>query len=190
VAAGVALAQQQCGTDRVTVCLFGDGACGAGILHETLNIAALWKLPLILVCNNNQYSVSTRARDAIAVGALADLARPFGVPSQTVDGMDVLSVRTATSDAVTRARAGGGPSFVECLSYRFHPHSTSSKESRHADEVDEWRARCPIATFAARSSVDISSLRASVDHEIANAVAFASAAPLPNPHEALEDVFA
>ena len=188
VAAGVALAQQQSGSDRVAVCLFGDGACGAGVLHETMNIAALWKLPLVFVCNNNQYSVSTAAGDAIAAARLADLAKPFGIPAQTVDGMDVLAVRAAMETAVARARNGQGPSFVECVSYRFHAHSTASKESRPRAEIDGWRARCPIATFSARLGLDLPATRAEVEDEIAEATRFAVAAPLPEPIEGLEDV--
>jgi TPP-dependent pyruvate/acetoin dehydrogenase alpha subunit len=188
IAAGVALAQQQLGNDRVAVCLFGDGACGAGILHETMNMAAMWKLPLIFVCNNNQYSVSTPVRDALAVNLLSDLARPFGIPSETIDGMDVIAVHASVAKAVARARAGDGPSFIECLSYRFHQHSTSSKESRPREEIERWRARCPIESFAVRRGLDLDAVRADVEREIARAVDYALAAPLPEPTDALEDV--
>jgi TPP-dependent pyruvate/acetoin dehydrogenase alpha subunit len=188
VAAGVAMAQQQTGTGRVVVCMFGDGACGEGALHETLNIAALWKLPLVFVCCNNQYSISTRVKDAIAAEHLADLARPFGIPAQTVDGMDVLAVREAVEQAVSRARAGQGPSFVECVCYRFHQHSTSSKETRPREEIAAWRARCPIATFSARQGLDVAAVRAEVDQELAYAARQAEAAPLPDPSEMMEDV--
>jgi TPP-dependent pyruvate/acetoin dehydrogenase alpha subunit len=188
VAAGVALAQQQQRSDRVTVCVFGDGACGSGILHETLNIAALWRLPLVLVCNNNQYSVSTPVGEALAVARLADLARPFAVPAHTVDGMDVLSVRERTSEAVARARAGAGPTFLECVSYRFVPHSTWSRETRPREEIERWRARCPISTLATLQGIDVATMRAEVDGEIAEAARFAAAAPFPDPRQALEDV--
>ncbi len=188
VAAGVAMAQQQGGTGKVAVCMFGDGACGAGILHETLNIAALWKLPLVFICNNNQYSVSTRVQDAIAVDNLADLARPFHIPSKTVDGMDVLAVRDAVAEAVAHARSGQGPAFVECVSYRFYQHSTSSKESRSRDEIEAWRARCPIETFAARCGLDLDGIRADVEAEIGEAAGYALAAPLPDPAEVFDDV--
>jgi TPP-dependent pyruvate/acetoin dehydrogenase alpha subunit len=189
IAAGVALAQQQLGSDRVTVCLFGDGACGSGILQETMNIAALWRLPILFVCNNNQYSVSTRVENGIAAATLADLATPYRIPTQTIDGMDVLLVRQTVSEAVARARAGAGPSFVECLSYRFYQHSTSSKETRSRDEIAAWRTRCPIDAFIARSGVDAVSLRAEVDQEIAEAAEFATHAAFPAPEAALEDVW-
>ena len=188
VAAGVALAQQQLATGAVVVVMFGDGACGAGTLHETLNIAALWKLPLVLVCNNNQYSVSTRVVDGVAARALADLADPFGIPSSTVDGMDVLAVREAARTAVSRARAGDGPTFIECLSYRFHQHSTSSKESRPREEVEQWRSRCPIARFALHAGLDAAAARQDVGAAVAEASRFAEASPFPEGVEALEDV--
>jgi TPP-dependent pyruvate/acetoin dehydrogenase alpha subunit len=188
VAAGVALAQQQTGSDRVVVCMFGDGACGAGVLHETMNMAALWKLPLVLVCNNNQYSVSTRVEDAVAVRHLADLARPFGMPAETVDGMDVVAVREAVQRAVDHARRGGGPSFVECVCYRFTQHSTASKESRPKGEIDGWRTRCPIANFSARIGVDAGAVHADVAEEMREAARFAAAAPLPDPSEILDDL--
>jgi TPP-dependent pyruvate/acetoin dehydrogenase alpha subunit len=188
VAAGVALAQQQTGTGRVVVCMFGDGACGEGVLHETLNMAALWKLPLIFLCNNNQYSISTRVQDAIAVENLADLARPFRMPAVTVDGMDVLAVRDAVARAVAHARGGQGPSFVECVSYRFHQHSTSSKESRPREEIERWRTRCPITTFAARFGLDTAPIRAEVDQEIAAAAGLADAAPFPDPSALFDDL--
>lgn len=188
VAAGVALAQQELATGAVAVVLFGDGACGAGSLHETMNIAALWKLPLVLVCNNNHYSVSTRVADGIAARSLADLAKPFGIPSCTVDGMDVLAVRDAMREAVVRARAGDGPSFLECVSYRFHQHSTSSKESRPREEIERWKTRCPIAGFATRAGLDAAAVRREVEDAMADAARFAAESPFPEGSEALEDV--
>jgi TPP-dependent pyruvate/acetoin dehydrogenase alpha subunit len=195
VAAGVALAAQMQRRGRVVACIFGDGACGAGALHETLNIAALWKLPLVFVCDNNQYSVSTPVREALAPARLADLARPFGLPAQTVDGMDVVAVRNAAQVLVERARSGGGPSFLECLAYRFTTHSTSSRESRPEDEVRLWRDRCPIRTLADRlldtgilDAPALEALRQEAEGEAAAAAAHAAAAPYPEPSEALADV--
>jgi pyruvate dehydrogenase E1 component alpha subunit len=188
VAAGVALAQQELATGAVAVVMFGDGACGAGSLHETMNIAALWKLPLVLVCNNNHYSVSTRIKDGVAARSLADLAKPFGIPSSTVDGMDVTAVRDATKEAVDRARAGGGPTFLEFLSYRFHQHSTSSKESRPREEIASWKAKCPIDAFAARTGLDAAAVRLDVEASVALAARFAADSPFPEGLEALEDV--
>ena len=106
-------------------CLFGDGACGAGALHETLNIAALWKLPLLLVCDNNQLSVSTPDATPWRRSFSRTSPRPSGCRARTVDGMDVLAVREAAAGFAERARAGEGPAFLECVSYRFSTHSTA-----------------------------------------------------------------
>jgi pyruvate dehydrogenase E1 component alpha subunit len=195
IAAGVALALQIQGRAQAVVCIFGDGACGAGVLHETLNMAALWKLPLVLVCDNNGYSVSTHRRDALAPARLSDLAAPFGVPGETVDGMDVLAVRAAAARFLSRARAGEGPALLECLAERFSPHSTATRETRPAREVAEIRSRCPIRRLAEdlrrRGLLDAdsaASLEAEVAREVAEAVAFADASPFPDPAEALSDV--
>jgi TPP-dependent pyruvate/acetoin dehydrogenase alpha subunit len=195
VAAGVALSARMNRRRSAVVCLFGDGACGAGALHETLNIATLWKLPLVLVCNNNQYSVSTPAREALAVERVADLARPFGIPGETVDGMDAMRVRDAMLAVSTRARGGDGPALVECLSYRFSPHSTSTRETRMPGEIEGWRQRCPIRLLSesllAGATIDASTLeliRADVDRTVAEAVRSADLAPYPEPSEGLTDV--
>ena len=110
-----------------------------------MNMAAIWKLPLLLICNNNQYSISTRASAVLAPRSLADLALPFGIPAKTVDGMDVLAVRDAAQDMTKNIRGGAGPGFLECISYRFSTHSTATSETRPAAEIAEWKARCPIA---------------------------------------------
>ena len=135
IAAGAALAALTLRSGTIVACLFGDGACGAGALHETLNVAALWKLPLLLVCDNNQYSVSTPRSEALAPKLLSDLANPFGIPSLSVDGMDVVAVCDAARGFAERARRGQGPSFMECLSERFASHSTAVRETRAAEEM-------------------------------------------------------
>lgn len=195
IAAGVALAFQTRAQPAVAVCLFGDGACGAGALHETLNIAALWKLPLVLVCDNNGFSVATPQREALAPARLSDLAAPFGLPGVTVDGMDVLAVRAAAAELAARARAGEGPAFLECLSERFSSHSTATRETRSAAALAEARARCPIARLGAALLADgtldaasLAALEADVGAETARAVAFAEASPAADPAEALAHV--
>jgi len=195
IAAGVALAFQIEGRRDVVACLFGDGACGAGALHETLNIAALWKLPLVLVCDNNQLSVSTPRSQALAPARLSDLAAPFGIPGATVDGMDVAAVRDAAARFVARARVGDGPALLECVSERFSSHSTATRETRPKDQMAAILARCPIARLAGElqragelGSADIAALEGDVAREVALAVAFANASPLPDPAEALTDV--
>jgi pyruvate dehydrogenase E1 component alpha subunit len=189
IAAGVALARQVERRAGVVVCLFGDGACGSGALHETLNIAALWKLPLVLVCDNNQISVSTPRTLALAPARLSDLAAPFGVAGATIDGMDVLAVREAAQGFVERARAGEGPAFLECLSERFSSHSTATRETRPPAEMAQIRTRCPIERLKGQlAAADVAAIEAEVAAVVARAVAFAEAAPFPEPAEALSDV--
>src|SRR5579871_89894 len=195
IAAGVALAEQLKGEGRVVACIFGDGACGAGSLHEALNIAALWRLPLLFVCDNNELSIATPRTAALAPEKLADLAAPFGISSATVDGMDVLAVRDQAAEFAARARAGGGPAFLECLSARFFSHSTATRETRSAAEMESLRARCPIkrlsATLIAAGELDgpgLASLERSARKRAAEALAFADASPYPDPAEALADV--
>ena len=189
IAGGVALAAQLQGAGRVVACLFGDGACADGVLHETLNLAAIWRLPLLFVCNNNQYSVATRRADALAPERLSDLAAPFGIPAETVDGMDVAAVHAAAAAAVRRARDGDGPSFVECISYRFATHSTLTRETRDAAELAAWRARCPIQALAARLPPEIFlQMHGEVAATVAAALRFAEASAWPDAADLLDDV--
>jgi TPP-dependent pyruvate/acetoin dehydrogenase alpha subunit len=195
IAAGAALAAQMQGRGNIVACVFGDGACGAGALHETLNIAALWKLPLLLVCDNNQYSISTPRSQALAPRQLSDLAKPFGVASETVDGTEVLAVRDAARVFAARVRSGQGPAFLECVSYRFESHSTATRETRSAEEIKSLGAHCPILRFAARLEADgilspdgRSRLERGVADIVARAMQFASAASYPDRSEALDNV--
>jgi TPP-dependent pyruvate/acetoin dehydrogenase alpha subunit len=195
IAAGVALAEQLKGQGRIVVCIFGDGACGAGILHETLNIAALWRLPLLFVCDNNELSIATPRTAVLAPKALADLAAPFAIPAATVDGMDVLAVRDQTAAFAARVRAGDGPAFLECLSARFFSHSTATRETRSTAEMERLRARCPIgrlsATLVAGGELDdagLAALERDASARAVEALAFADASPYPDPAEALADV--
>jgi TPP-dependent pyruvate/acetoin dehydrogenase alpha subunit len=195
VAAGVALAAQLQRRSSIVACIFGDGACGAGALHEALNIAALWKLPLVFICDNNQYSVSTPQSEALAPRQLSDLAKPFDIPATTVDGMDVIAVRDAARSYVERARSGQGPSFLEAISYRFATHSTATRETRPAEELRAWSARCPIETFATRLQGEgalSAELRRELAREaetvVAGALSTAQGSPYPAPSDLLRDV--
>lgn len=195
VAAGVALANQQLGTGAVTACLFGDGACGAGALHETFNVAALWKLPLVLVCNDNGYAVSTPVSQAVAAPRLGELSRAFGIPAVEVDGCDVDEVAAAVGDAVAGARRGEGPRFVVARSVRLSPHSTATREERSPGELAEIRSRDPIPAYRRRLRADgvlddgaEAALEAQVAAEIAAAERFAASAPWPDGAEAVADV--
>jgi TPP-dependent pyruvate/acetoin dehydrogenase alpha subunit len=195
IAAGAALAAQLDGDGRIVVCIFGDGACGAGALHETLNIAALWRLPLLLVCDNNGLSVSTPRAAALAPVKLSDLSAPFGVPGATVDGMDVEAVRSQATQFVDRARSGAGPALLECLSERFFSHSTATRETRSAQAMRRVLDRCPIRRYADKlraagqlDDVGLARLEVEVEVLVAEALAFADASPYPDPAEALSDV--
>jgi TPP-dependent pyruvate/acetoin dehydrogenase alpha subunit len=194
VAVGVALAQSR-RTGAIAEIVFGDGACGAGALHEAMNIAALWRLPLLFLCNNNRYSVSTRVEDALVPAHLAELARPFGIPACTVDGMDVEAVSSACAEATDAVRRGEGPRFVECVSYRFVSHSTSSRESRPHDEIARFRAADPIERLRENAlgsglidESGLAALRAEVEDTVEAAARFATASPWPDPAESLRDV--
>lgn len=196
IAAGVALSMQMSGKNNIVAVQFGDGAFGAGALHETLNIAAIWKLPLLFVCNNNQLSVSTLRTAALAPKNLSDIGKAFGIPSKTVDGMEVDVVASAAREAVDWVRGGQGPAFLECISYRFASHSTTARETRSRVELEEIRARCPIvrqtAALIAAGVIDKNAeieLKRDVANAVAAAIGFADASEFPNPAEALTDVW-
>jgi pyruvate dehydrogenase E1 component alpha subunit len=191
IAAGVALAKQMDGDGGIVAVLFGDGACGAGALHETLNIAATWKLPLLFVCNNNQWSVSTSREDALAPARLSDLGTTFGLPSRTIDGLDVEGVATTLGEAAGAVRRGQGPAFVECISIRLRSHSTTARETRKRDELAELRTHCPIRRQIARLGLDAEAVEA-LEREAADfaaaALVFAEASPYPSAASVLTHV--
>jgi len=200
IAAGAALAAQLAGTDDVAACFFGDGATGAGAFHESFNISAVWKLPVVWVCENNQYAVDTPIEATLARTDVATLAQGYGFPAATVDGNDLPAVYEAARAAVGRARAGQGPSLVECKTYRRSAHAVRDAlpaEKRPAEERSAWEARDPIAAFERllleRGLLDAAgaeAIRERVERDLAEAVAFAEASPYPAPEEALDDVFA
>jgi pyruvate dehydrogenase E1 component alpha subunit len=195
VAAGVALAQQQLGTGAVTCCIFGDGACGAGALHETLNVAALWQLPLLLVCDNNGYAVSTSVRDGLAARQVIDYAAPFGIPAASVDGTDVDAVAAAVGEAVAAIRSGKGPRFLDLQCVRLGPHSTLTREERPPAEVQAFDAHDPLRIYEQRlrsegllDDARWAAMQAQVDAQIAQAEQFAELASWPDAAEAVLDV--
>jgi pyruvate dehydrogenase E1 component alpha subunit len=195
VAAGVAFAQQQLATGAVTCCLFGDGACGAGVLHETLNIAALWRLPLVLICTNNGYAVSTPVREALAPARLTDLAAAFGIPAASIDGADLDAVAAYTAHSVANTRAGQGPCFLELRCVRLATHSNLTREERTAAELDRLHELDPLLLYERRlrsegilGNARWAQMRAEVDTQVAAAERFAAAAPWPDPEQALLDV--
>lgn len=188
ISAGAALAASLDGQGGVAVCFFGDGAANQGTLMETLNIAMLWKLPLVYVCEHNGFSEFSPA-ETVTSGRIADRARAFGVPCDEVDGNDVEAVWRAAGHAVARARDGRGPSFIEARTYRIHGHFEGETgilktPYRPSDEIEAWRGRDPIAAYASRlvargaaTQAQVDALADAVAAEIDAAAAFAEAAP-------------
>jgi pyruvate dehydrogenase E1 component alpha subunit len=199
LAAGAALMAKRRGSGAVSVAFFGDGAASRGTLHEVLNIATLWRLPLIFLCEHNGYAQWVAARDNLAMDRVSALAAPFGIPGETVDGNDVRAVFRATEAAVARARAGHGPSLIECRTQRYSGHTTSDMQVyRTREQVAELRrATDPVLHFGleleragllppdARAAIE-----AEIEAEIADAVAFALASPPPRSDALLTDVTA
>jgi len=145
IATGAAFASQKRQTKQVVLCFFGDGAANEGVCHEAMNLAAVFKLPIIYVCENNLYAMSTPFHKAFAINSISSRAVAYGMPGETVDGMDVIAVNNAVSKAVILARTGGGPSLIECLTYRFVGHSLNDTlEYRTREEELIWKNRDPI----------------------------------------------
>ena len=195
IAAGVALAKKLEQQGGMVTVVFGDGACGAGSLHETLNMAAIWKLPLLFVCNNNQMSVSTPRSAVLAPAHLSDLGLSFGLTTEVVNGMDVQAVALAVQSATERIRRGGGPAFIECISERFSAHSTTARETRSRVELERLNALCPLRREIIRLQADgllapgdELSLETEVQAVVSNAFSFADASPFPDSSEVLVDV--
>ncbi|MBI4240164.1 MAG: thiamine pyrophosphate-dependent dehydrogenase E1 component subunit alpha [Candidatus Rokubacteria bacterium] len=198
IACGAALAAKLEKTDRVAVAFFGDGGMNQGVVHEALNLAAIWKLPVLFVCENNGYAISAPISQMAAVERLAVRAVGYGMPGESVDGMDVLAVYGATTHAVERARGGGGPTLLECRTYRFVGHFTAEKargiKYRTDDEIAEWRTRDPLETYPAwlkqEGICDPAQVDAEVEARLEEAVAFARQSPFPAPEEALDGMYA
>src|SRR5438128_41592 len=152
IVTGAGLAAQLEGKGRVAVSFFGDGAASAGPFHESLNIAALWKLPMLYVCENNSYGVNTSVAEAVSVKDVADRAAAYGIPGVVVDGNDVLAVYEVAEAAVNRARAGHGPTLIECKTYRWRAHTEikGTPDRRPPEEVEEWKQKDPIARLVRR----------------------------------------
>jgi 2-oxoisovalerate dehydrogenase E1 component len=187
IGAGAALAAKLRGTDRVVLSFFGDGGANQGVVHETMNLAAVWTLPFIFVCENNKYALSTDQSRTTAGEGVAARARAYGIPAVTVDGNDVLAVSDAVADAVARARRGEGPSCVEAVTYRWGGHSMRANlpEYRTKEEELEWMARDPIARVERRlieggvSDLELKERRRKVEGELEAAVAYAVESPEP-----------
>jgi pyruvate dehydrogenase E1 component alpha subunit len=194
IAAGAAWSHRRAGHDRVAVTFFGDGAVNQGVLLEALNLASLRLLPVIFVCENNQFATSMRVQDTTS-GTITGRARAFGIPAETIDGMDPEAVLEAASGAVARARAGDGPTFLECMTYRFDAHHTWEYSVRPRYRTDEevaaGSARDPLEIQAARVP---EAVRSRIDDEIEDlldqARRFAEASPEPDPSGARDHLYA
>jgi pyruvate dehydrogenase E1 component alpha subunit len=198
IAVGAALTAKLDKSDRVAIAFFGDGAVNQGIFHEGLNLAAIWQVPVIFFCENNLYSEMTPIRAMVRIEHLSDRAAAYGIPATRVDGYDVLAVYQVTTEAVARARNGGGPTFIEAMTYRLVGHMVGDSEPyRTRDEVNIWRQRDPLITFPQRLVNDfgivpssVEAIQKEVESEIQEIVRFAQDSPWPSPEEAMEDVFA
>jgi acetoin:2,6-dichlorophenolindophenol oxidoreductase subunit alpha len=195
IATGAAFSAQRLGSDRVAVCFFGDGALGQGLLYEVMNMASLWKLPAIYVCENNLYNEYTHFSEVTA-GSIPARAEAFGIPAEEVDGQDVLGVRAAAERAVARARSGDGPSFLLAATYRYHGHHVGDIDRAYYRKKEEEKLwvdeRDPIDLLASRLGDDaaVSELRERAEAEVSEGVAYALDAPYPDPTEVNEHVFA
>ncbi len=200
IATGAALASKRLGKDDVTVCFFGEGALGQGVLYEVMNLAALWKLPVIYVCENNLYNEYTHYSETTAGDILAR-GKAFGVPAENVDGQDVRAVYTIAQRLVERARNGEGPAFLVCNTYRYTGHHVGDinrEYYRSKQEEQEWKTkRDPIQNFAewmiGKKLIEVANLgeiQKEVRAEMKAAVEFAIGAPYPSPEEADQDVYA
>jgi pyruvate dehydrogenase E1 component alpha subunit len=196
---GAGVAAQMEGKGGVAVSFFGDGASNAGPFHECLNIAATWKLPMLYVCENNMYAAQTAAASTHALSDVAARAAGYGIPGVVVDGNDIFAVYQAANAAVERARAGEGPTLIECKTYRWRAHTErrGQPDTRDAAEVEAWRGRDPIALLVRRlkeqgelDDAGLNAMEGEITAALDAAVAFAEASPFPLPEQATDDVFA
>jgi acetoin:2,6-dichlorophenolindophenol oxidoreductase subunit alpha len=198
LATGAALTCKLQNTGAVAVCFFGDGALNQGILHESTNMAAIWQLPVVFVCENNQYAMSARADWTVAGGKPSARAAGYGIPGVDVDGMDFFAVYDAAHELVERARRGEGPSYLVCLTYRYHGHHAGDPLNyREKEEADRWREQDPIDRLKSAllewgtvSSEDVEGLELRVQAEVEEAIEFAKASPEPDIAELMTDIYA
>ena len=198
IATGSAYSAKVRGTDQVTISFFGDAASNQGTFHESVNMAAAWKLPVVYICENNLYGISVDIRKVTATKDLSIRANAYDIPGIVVDGNDVLEVYKVTQEAVERAREGKGPSLIECKTYRWKGHHVGDPGCvyRLEKETEEWKEHCPIKTFRERlikekisSEEELSLIEKDTKEMIKEAADFAIQSPYPNEKEAYEDLF-
>lgn len=197
IATGAALAAKYKGTDQVAVCFLGDGASNQGTFHEGVNMASIWKLPVIFVVENNMYGISLSQTRSMRVQDIADRAAAYDIPGFVVDGNDVIAVYEAAGEAIQRARAGEGPALIECKTYRYRGHFEGDPMIyRTREEEEMWKAKDPIPRFEAKlmemgvlSEAQAREINERIIAQVEEAVRFAEESPWPAPEEVLEDVY-
>ena len=201
-AVGAALGSMLQGNDRVAVPFFGDGASNEGVFHESINLASIWKLPVVFLCENNQYAVSSSFKKMVASDNISDRSAAYNIPGVLVDGQDVVAMHEVMVEAVARARAGQGPSLIEGRTYRYHDHSLGlgrivRAPYRDDAEVEEWKKRDPIQIHSDRllsqgvaTQAEIDQIEDEVLKQIDDALVFARESPYPEPADLFEDMFA
>jgi pyruvate dehydrogenase E1 component alpha subunit len=198
IAAGLALGDQYSKKDGVTICMFGDGATNIGYFHEALNLSKVWNLPVLWVCENNQYGMGTSVERASAVKDMRQKAEGYNMPNETIDGMDVLRVRETTLEKLEFIRNGGGPYFLEIITYRFRGHSMGDPERyRKPEEIKKWQENDPIGILRLHiteneiaSDGELDDIDVQVLEEVNEAVEFAENSPEPGPEALFENIYA
>lgn len=197
VAVGMALAHQYTGEDRVVVCIFGDGSVNTGAFHEAMNLAGVWRLPIVFIASNNMYGMGTSIDRSSAVTEIYKRAAAYNMPGKRINGDDVLEVEAEIHDAVERTRAGEGPRLIEAMTYRFRGHSTADPELyRSKDEVAEWRARDPIHVFRTwvesegiATAEEFDAIDQEIEKTVEDAARFADESPEPDPDTLYDYVY-
>ena len=198
LAAGAALTCKMKNTGAVVLCFFGDGASNQGVFHESANLAGIWKLPLVYICENNHYGMSMHVRKSTASETIAARGVAYGMPGEQIDGNDVAAVYRSVKKAVQRARDGQGPSLIECLTYRWKGHSKSdANRYRTKEEIEQWKARCPVLRYrqellrrGVASEPELDAVKAQAEQALAAAIEFAERSPEPDLSTLTEDVYA
>jgi TPP-dependent pyruvate/acetoin dehydrogenase alpha subunit len=196
IATGAAMAFKYQKKDNVSLCFLGDGATNRGDFHESLNIAAIMSLPIVYICENNHYAIDTRVENSMLIDNISIRADSYGIPGETVDGMNVIEVHQSVQKAVALARQGKGSSLIECKTYRFKSHSERFPESRPKEEIESWMDRCPIKYFREvliekkiLTKQKDAEIHMEVQKRINEAIQFAEESPYPSDFELLEDVY-
>jgi pyruvate dehydrogenase E1 component alpha subunit len=198
IAAGLALGDQYQGNDGVTICMFGDGATNIGFFHEAFNLSKVWNLPVLWVCENNQYGMGTAVKRASAVPEIRQKAEGYGIPNERVEGMDIMKVRAAAEKTLEKVRSGKGPHLLEFVTYRYRGHSMGDPERyRQKEEVQKWEESDPIGIYRKYLTKEkivtakaLDGVEKRAENDVQKAVEFAEASPEPAPEELFSDVYA